>query len=135
MPDRLKVTDTIFFIDKVDITADRWKDVTYGRIFVSYRPENSDPNRTRLTVRVNIVNYPGDCGTPTTDLLIVKLFLNSTISTPGSRFMTLNIKYLYLMTPMERYEYMQFKLAGLPKDVIKKYNLRDRVTKDCYFSL
>ena len=129
MPDRLKVTDTIFFIDKVDITADRWKDVTYGRIFVSYRPENSDPNCTRLTVGGKIVNYPGECGTLTMDILTVKLFLNSTIYTPGTLFMTLDIEYFYLMTPMERYEYMGLKLADLSKDVIRKYNLRERVTK------
>ena len=100
MPGRVKGTNTLFFIEKADIPADRWKDVTHGHTVVSYRPEKSDPNRTRLTVRGNIVNYPGDCGTPTTDLLTVKLVFNSTIYTPGERFMTLDIKDFYLVTPM-----------------------------------
>ena len=72
-----------------------------------------------LTVGGNRVNYHGYCGTPTTDLLNVKLFLNSTISTPVGRFMILNKKYFYLITPMEQYEYMRLKLADLPEDVIK----------------
>ena len=33
-----------------------------------------------------MTNYPGDCRTPTADLLTVKLLLNSVISTEGARF-------------------------------------------------
>jgi hypothetical protein len=47
-------------------------------------------------------NYPGDCGTPTANLLTVKLLLNSIISTPNAKFMTLDLKDFYLMTPMKR---------------------------------
>ena len=84
---RVKGTDTIFFIENSDIPADQWKDVTYGCIVVSYRPEKSDPNRTWLKVDGDRVKYPGKCGTPTTDFLTVKLLLNITISTPGTCFM------------------------------------------------
>jgi hypothetical protein len=58
----------------------------------------------------NLVNYPGDCGTPTADLITVKLLLNSIISTPHSMFMTLDLKDFYLMTPMKRYEYFHMKI-------------------------
>ena len=74
--------------------------------------------------------YPGDCGTPTVALLTVKLHQNSTISTKDARYMTIDIKNFYLNTPMERFEYMQLKLADLPDDVIKHYNLEDKVTPD-----
>ena len=77
-------TNTISFIDKSNIPADRWQDVTYGHIISSYRPEKADPNRIRLTVGGNRINYPGDCGTPTADMLTVKLLLNSTVSTNGA---------------------------------------------------
>ena len=118
MPVRVKGTCTILFIDKADIPADLWKDVTYGCIVISYRPKKAYPNCTRLIVGGNRVNYPGYCGTPTTDLLTAKLFLNITIFTPGARFITLNIKYIYLMNPMERYKHMQLKLSDLPKYVV-----------------
>ena len=38
MPGKAEVTKTIYFIDKSDVTAERWKDVTYVRVVVSYRP-------------------------------------------------------------------------------------------------
>jgi hypothetical protein len=40
----------------------------------------------------NLVNYPGNCGTPTANLLTVKLLLNSIISMPNAKFMTLDLK-------------------------------------------
>ena len=81
MEGRVKGKNKILFITKEDLPAARWKDVTYGRIVVNYRPEKSDPNRVRLTVGGDRINYPGDCGTPTSDMLTVKLLLNSIIST------------------------------------------------------
>ena len=31
-------TNTIFFIEKTDVPAERWKDATYGHVVVNYRP-------------------------------------------------------------------------------------------------
>ncbi len=46
-----------------------------------------------------MVNYPDNCGTPTADLLTVKLMLNSIISTPNAKFTTtINLKDFYLFT-------------------------------------
>jgi hypothetical protein len=73
------------------------------------------------------INYPDDCGTPTADLLTVKLLFNSIISTPDALFMTIDIKDFYLMTPMERHEYFRMKLDLFPEDIIEEYNLRDIV--------
>ena len=132
---RVAGTDTFFFINKKDIPAARWQDVTYGRIVVSLRPEKDDPHRVRLTVGGDRINYPDDCGTPTADMLTVKLILNSVISTKDARFMTIDIKDFYLNTPLERYEYMRMKLADLPPDFVNKYNLHDKVTSDGYVYL
>ena len=40
----------------------------------------------------NIINYSGDRGTPTADMLPLKILFNSIISTEGTRFMTADIK-------------------------------------------
>jgi hypothetical protein len=40
----------------------------------------------------NLINYPGNCGTPTSGLHTTKLLLNSVISAPNAKFMTLNLK-------------------------------------------
>ena len=55
MPGKAEGTNTIYFIDKADIPAERWKDVTYGRVVVAYRPGKPDPYRTQLTVGGNLI--------------------------------------------------------------------------------
>jgi hypothetical protein len=76
------------------------------------------------------VNYPGEVGTRTADLLTVKLLLNSVISTPGAKFMSLDISNFYLMAPMTRYEYVRMNLSDFPEDIIKEYELRNIANKD-----
>ena len=109
--------------------------MTYGRIVVNYRPKKSDPNRVRLAVGTNCINYPGNCSTPTTNMLTVKLLLNSVISTKGAKFMSIDIKNFYLNTPMARYEYMRLKIAKLPQYFIDEYKLQEKKTKDGYVYL
>ena len=126
MPNRVKGTNTAYFVHSDDIPADQWKDVTYGQIVTSYHPDKAEPNRTRLTIGGDKINYPDDVGTPTADLLTVKHLLNSTISTPGAKFMTLDIKEFYLNTPLSRYEYLRLKLDDIPADVQSHYQLADK---------
>ena len=107
MSSRTKGTNTIFFIPWHMIPKERVRDITYGLITCLIRPEKIDEtNRTRLVAGGDRVHYPFDAGTPTADLLTVKLLINSVISTPGARFFTMDIKNFYLNTPMTRYEYM-----------------------------
>ena len=61
-------TETIFFIKKDEIPQERRGDETYARIVCVYRDGKKDKYRTRITMGGNLVNYPGDCGTPTADL-------------------------------------------------------------------
>ena len=117
----MKGTDTIDFIDRMDVPHNRIRDCTYARIVASYRPEKADPNRIRITVGGDRINYPGDCGTKTADLLTVKLLLNSVISTKDAKFMTLDIANFYLCTPLTRKEYLRMKLADFPDSVIEHY--------------
>jgi len=107
--------------------------VTYGLITTLIRPEKIDePNRTRLVAGGDRVHYPGDAGTPTANLLTVKLLINIIISTAGANFMTMDIKDFYLNTPMARYEYTRLRIADMPEEVIEHYNLCDKATPDGY---
>eukprot|EP00804_Cyclotella_cryptica_P024856 CCRYP_020557-RA/>CCRYP_020557-RA protein AED:0.45 eAED:0.45 QI:0/0/0/1/0/0/3/0/298 len=132
IPGIVQGTNTIVFIAKDDIPIDRRRDVTYGRICANFRPEKDDPHRVRLTVGGNRIHFPGDCRTPTADMLTTKILLNSIISTQGARFMTIDIKDFYLNTPMARPEFMRLKLADIPKDFIILFNLRQLATPDGY---
>jgi hypothetical protein len=71
----------------------------------------------------NRVHYPGDTGKPNADILTVKHLINSTISTPNTKYMTMDIKDFYCNTPMARYKYMQLQIADMPDDDIKHYQL------------
>ena len=51
-----------------------------------------------------------DVSTPTADLPTIKLLWNSVLSTPGARYMTLDISNFYLGNPMARPEYMRLPL-------------------------
>ena len=120
-------TDTMFFVHFDQIPRDRIKDITNDRIVCMVRPEKDDPNRSRLTVNGARLNgFPGDLGTPTADLLTVKLLLNSVISTKDAKFMGIDIKNFYLNTPMERFEYMKMKLSNFPQDIIDQYKLNEK---------
>ena len=123
-------TETLNFIFKNEIPANRFKDITYTRIVCNYRPEKKDPNRCRITLDDNLTNYPGDCGTLTADLLTAKLLLSIVISTKGEEFMILDISNFYLMTPLKRKEYARTKLSDFPEKVIEHYNLREKATPD-----
>ncbi len=55
---------------------------------------------------------------------------DSIISTPGAKFMTIDIKDFYLMTPMDRYKYFRMKLDLFPQNIIDEYGLRDKMKTD-----
>ena len=93
------------------------------------RPQKAEKNRTRLTYGGSNLEAPMDCGTPTADLLTVKLLLNSVVSTRGAKFMCIDIKDFYLNTPLPRPEYLRMKIDTFPEDVIQQYSLRDKVDK------
>ncbi len=127
-------TDTLFFIRYEQIPADRRRDVTYERICCNVRPEKEDPNRVRATLGGNQMAKMIDCGTPTADLLTVKLLFNSIVSTPNAKFMSIDISNFYLNTPLDRYEYVRMKLANFPPDMIEQYKLNEIVdNKGCIY--
>ena len=84
-------TNTMFFIHKHEISTDRQKDITFGKIVTDCRPQKSEPNQTRLAVVGIYMDYPWDMATPTSDLGTAKLLFNSAISTPGATFLGMDI--------------------------------------------
>ena len=67
IPGLVEGTNTMFFIDKIDVPADRWRGVTYRIVVVYYRPEKTNPYQTILIVGGDTLKHQGDCGTPTVD--------------------------------------------------------------------
>ena len=68
------------------------------------------------------------CGSPTANLLTLKLLLNSFISAPGAKFLESDLKDFYLNTPMKILEFLVcMKLDNFPDDVIKEYNPMENI--------
>eukprot|EP00957_Ditylum_brightwellii_P197990 15084131-Ditylum_brightwellii.AAC.2 len=104
--------------------------VTYSQIVCDYRRQKADPNRVRLMVGGDCVEYPFEVSTPTTDLVTAKLLMNSVTSTEGAKFLRIDIKSFYLNTPMERYEYMRLQYDIPPHEIVSKYELDGLKTAD-----
>ena len=101
-----------------DIPKDRQKDVTYGRIVVSYRTKKLDPNRSRLTLGGERIVCLYDVSTPASDLPTIKMHWDSVLSSPGAKFFTVNIANFYLGTPMDRPEFMRLPIKIIPQEII-----------------
>ena len=66
-------------------------------------------------------------GTPTESLLTINLLINSIISTPGAKFLGLDLKDFYLNTPTDRPEFLRIQLSNFPEEVIEHYKLQENV--------
>ena len=97
----------------------------YIRTVCADRPEKVNPRRVRITIGGDRIDYPGNTSTNTADMTTVKTLINSTISTKRARFMTGDLKDLYLGTPLDRYEYIRIPLAFIPQAIIDLYNLNN----------
>ena len=102
-------TDTTYFIKRSQVPND--KKVPYANTICDYRPFKDDPYRVRLTVGGDRLEYAGDSSAPAASLIDSKLLFNSTISTPGAKFLTTDIKDYFLNNPMEEFEYMKIWLG------------------------
>ena len=81
---RVAGTNTFFLIDYDDIPAHKKKQICHTKVVCEVRPEKDDPDRTRITIGGSIIFYPGDVGTNTASLELIKLLLNSVLSRKGA---------------------------------------------------
>ena len=120
---RVPGSNTFHPIRYTDIPYDRRQDVTYTRVVCEVRPHKSEPNRTRITIGGNRICYPGDTGTKTGSIELVKTLLNSVVSRKDARFACFDISNFYLGTPLDRPEFVRIKLADIPDEFIQEYDL------------
>ena len=123
----IKSNDAIDFIYKCEVPKE--KKVTYANFVCDYRPLKSDPNRVRLVVGVDKLDYAFDSGSPAATLLETKLLVNSVISDSdkGARFCSMDLKDHFLATPMKEYEYMRIPYRLIPQDIREQYQLESKV--------
>jgi hypothetical protein len=118
---RFYKTNTIRLIRKSDIPTGR--QAAYGSFVVDIKEHKAEREGTRLTVGGDQIEYPGDKSTRTAGLTTAKILINIVISTKGARFLVVDLKNIYLNTPLGRFEFVVINLSSLPQKVIDKYGL------------
>ena len=76
-----------------------------------------------IIIMGNQICYPGDMGTNTSSLELVKLVINIVLSLQGAKFACFDVANFYLGTPLDHPEYVKIKLADMPQEFIDEYNL------------
>lgn len=95
LSDKIKGTNTLVFIAKSMVPPGRT--VTYARIVCIVRPVKEETNQTGITCSGNLIlDYSGDVSTETASLETFKIHINSVISTPGAKYMTMDISNIHV---------------------------------------
>jgi hypothetical protein len=116
---RVAGTNIFFLINNHDIPCHKGKEICHTIVVCELRLEKDDPDHTRITISGNCICFPGDLGTNTASLKLVKLLLNSVLSCPGARFSSINLKNFYLDTPMPDPKYIRIKLLAFWQNLLK----------------
>ncbi len=128
----IKGVNTLFPIPYDKIPANRRKEITYSKVVCKVQQEKGDnANCTRITIGGKNIAYPGDVGTPTGSIELVKLLINSVFSQQNARLATMDLKNFYLNTPLNPPEYVRIKLADIPQEFIDKYKL-NKLARDSW---
>jgi len=95
------------------------KKATYLKVVIANKPSKAIRQHVSFTVGSEKSEYAGDCSTKTADLMTANFLFNSVLSTPGTKFMTMDIKDFYLLdTPMVEYKYMRIPLRYIPAPIM-----------------
>ena len=130
---RTEGTDTFNIIDYADIPSDRRDEIMYIKVVCEVIEQKEDPNRTQITIGGNRICFPGNIGTPTASLDLVKLIINSVLSRRNAKFACFDIKPFYLVTPMDRPEYVRIKISDIPQEFIDEYDLTNHTCNGWVF--
>ena len=68
-----------------------------------------------MIVGGNLIKYPGEVTTRTTDLITANMLKNRVISTEGARYSCFDGGVFDLETPLLEYEYMRIPLKLFPE--------------------
>ena len=91
---KVEGTCTSFFIPKKKIQL--YKNIAYPYFVIDTCTYKDDLTRIYLTINCNSFNYLEDIRTPTPDMTTTTIILNSPLLAFNTRFITLNIKSMYL---------------------------------------
>ena len=83
---RVEGTNTFHLIKFQDTPQDRRKEICHSMVVCEVKLHKEYPNRTRINVAGSQICSPGDVGTPTGSLNLVKLIINSILLRCNAHF-------------------------------------------------
>jgi hypothetical protein len=119
-------TETLWFIHRDQVP--KHKQPTYVNVVRADRPEKLNARRVRWPAGGDRIDYPGNKTTKTADMTTAKLLFNSVISTPGARFMGIDLKDFYLCSDLKEYEYVRIPLHMIPDEIVELYKLHAKIS-------
>ena len=131
--ERLHNTETIRVIDKSNIPQKRTIAYYNPQVKMKTTSDGQTTFRVRGTIGGDKIDYPGLVAANTADLKTIKLLINSTISTNGAKFMTLDIKDFYLGTVLPRKEYMRISAKQISEKYVQQHNLANMCIDGYYY--
>jgi hypothetical protein len=109
-----------------DIPEDRRSDITYLSHQVKEKInafKDAYEAKVRICVGGDKTHYTGDKSAHVAAMASVKILLNDVVSSPGAKFATIDIVDFYLMTPLDRLEYVKIAASKVPAQTIAEFNL------------
>jgi hypothetical protein len=121
-----KGTNAMFVMNhkKIQTILKQKKIFTYRNPVVDCRPQKDDLHRIRITAGGNLITYKLSPSVWTADLDTAKLHWNSVVSTPGAKYMCLDIKNFYLTAKLDYFEYMRMPLDLFLAWIQNQYDLK-----------
>ena len=95
----------------------------YVRAVYNILTQKIETHITTLTAGGNLLDYPGEVSTPTSDLTTMKIHVKRTILDVTSRYMCMDVKDHYLNNQMDRNEYITIQISMIPQEFVKIYYL------------
>ena len=109
-------TNTIEYIHPNQLPSD--KTPTYVKLCANYRPQKADPYRVWCTLGGNLIQYLGPKSTAIASLPVIKILINSVLSTPNAKFCSVDIKDFHLNTDLPNPEYISVPFNIIPPDIV-----------------
>ena len=93
----------------------------YAHFVCKYKVHNTKKKQTRVVIRGNLIDCPGNRSALTVNQTTFKLLINSPLSTPNAEtFMANVIKFYFLNMLMEWLKYdMKIPLNFIPDEIIE----------------
>lgn len=128
--DRLiEETQTLEFINPDQ--KEQGRTASYMSMAASLKPDSSGKltvPRVRGAYGGNVTDYTGPRSAHTASQAAVKALLNAVVSDPTAKCMTADAKDFYLMTDLDKFEYMWIDRAQIPDRTFQKYGLANLKT-------